>query len=165
VCLADKVAPLNCISAISMGNMNRTRIRRALPASILLAILISVPAAPAEPGTQSGDWPQFRGPNRDGKSTEQGLLFRWPAGGDNLLWCVQGVGKGGSVTFADGLLYCSSEDGPVGLLRPSPEKCDVVNSFKVSQGDGLHWAHLVVARGRLFLRHGTALMCHDLAAK
>ena len=78
---------------------------------------------------------------------------------------LRGVGKGGSVTFADGMLYCYSEDGTVGLIRPSPEKCEVVSSFKVSQGDGPHWAHLVVANGRLFLRHGTALMCYDLAAR
>jgi outer membrane protein assembly factor BamB len=82
-----------------------------------------------------------------------------------LAWEAPGVGKGGSVTFSDGLLYCYSEDGTVGLMRPSPEKCEVVSSFKVSQGDGPHWAHLVVARGRLFLRHGTALMCYDLAAR
>ena len=82
-----------------------------------------------------------------------------------LAWEAPGVGKGGSVTFADGLLYCYSEDGTVGLMRPSPEKCEVVSSFKVTQGDGPHWAHLVVAKGRLFLRHGTALMCYDLKAR
>jgi hypothetical protein len=26
------------------------------------------------------DWPQFRGPNRDGKSAETGLLKKWPVG-------------------------------------------------------------------------------------
>jgi len=81
-----------------------------------------------------------------------------------LAWEAAGVGKGGSVTFADGLLYCYSEDGTVGLMRPSPQKCEVVSTFEVTQGDGPHWAHLVVANGRLYLRHGTALMCYDLAA-
>jgi len=31
------------------------------------------------------DWPQFRGPNRDGKSTETGLLKKWPEGGPKQL--------------------------------------------------------------------------------
>ena len=79
-----------------------------------------------------------------------------------LEWEAPGVGKGGSVIFADGLLYCYAEDGTVGLVRPSPEKCEVVSSFKVTQGDGPHWAHLVVAAGRLYIRHGTALMCYDV---
>ena len=26
----------------------------------------------------AADWPQFRGPNRDGKSLESGLLKQWP---------------------------------------------------------------------------------------
>ncbi len=40
------------------------------------------------------DWPQFRGPRRDGKSLETGLLKKWPSGGPKLLWTVQGLGKG-----------------------------------------------------------------------
>lgn len=79
-----------------------------------------------------------------------------------LAWEDRCVGKGGSVIVADGLLYCYSEDGVMGLVRPSPEKCQVVSSFKVSQGDGPHWAHPVVAEGRLYLRHGDALLCYGL---
>ena len=79
-----------------------------------------------------------------------------------LIWQDACVGKGGSVIYADGMLYCYSEDGMVGLVRPSPEKCQVISTFKVPKGDGSHWAHLVVARGRLFVRHGDVLMCYDI---
>jgi outer membrane protein assembly factor BamB len=79
-----------------------------------------------------------------------------------LAWEDAGVGKGGSVIFADGLLYCYSEDGSVGLVRPSPEKCQVVSKFSVTFGDGPHWAHPVVAHGRLFIRHGEALLCYGV---
>jgi outer membrane protein assembly factor BamB len=34
----------------------------------------------------AADWPQFRGPNRDGISRETGLLKSWPAGGPRVLW-------------------------------------------------------------------------------
>src|SRR5687767_2178712 len=34
----------------------------------------------------SGDWPQWRGPNRDGVSAETGLLRQWPEGGPKVLW-------------------------------------------------------------------------------
>ena len=44
-----------------------------------------------------GDWPQWRGANRDGISTETGLLDAWPAGGPPLLWKATGLG-GGYVT-------------------------------------------------------------------
>lgn len=81
-----------------------------------------------------------------------------------LTWQDPGVGKGGSVIYADGMLYCYAESGEVGLVRPSPAKCEVVSTFKVPLGDGSHWAHPVVAGGRLFIRHGNALMCYDVSA-
>jgi len=33
----------------------------------------------------AGDWPQFRGPGRDGKSDETRLLKKWPQGEPKLL--------------------------------------------------------------------------------
>ena len=41
-----------------------------------------------------GDWPQWRGPNRDDLSTEKGLLKEWPAGGPPLVWKAAGLGAG-----------------------------------------------------------------------
>ena len=35
---------------------------------------------------RADDWPQFRGPNRDGISAETGLLRAWPASGPTVLW-------------------------------------------------------------------------------
>jgi outer membrane protein assembly factor BamB len=42
----------------------------------------------------SGDWPQWRGPNRDDVSQEKGLLQDWPAGGPPLAWKAAGLGEG-----------------------------------------------------------------------
>lgn len=68
-------------------------------ASMALAALFSAPLAAA-------DWPQFRGPNRDGVSKETGLLQSWPAQGPPLEWSVKGLGGGFStVSVADGRIY------------------------------------------------------------
>lgn len=40
------------------------------------------------PAAQGSDWPQFRGPDRNGISKETGLLRKWPAGGPKVLWSV-----------------------------------------------------------------------------
>lgn len=40
------------------------------------------------------DWPQFRGPNRDGVSAETALLKQWPAGGPRLAWTYADTGLG-----------------------------------------------------------------------
>ncbi len=53
-----------------------------------------------------GHWPQWRGPNRDGLSTETGLLKQWPEGGPKLLWKATGLGEGmAPVSVAGGLLF------------------------------------------------------------
>lgn len=52
------------------------------------------------------DWNQFRGPNRDGKSVEIGLLKEWPKGGSALLWSYEGLGQGfASVSVVDRTAY------------------------------------------------------------
>jgi outer membrane protein assembly factor BamB len=55
----------------------------------LALALTALPVSAAEP-----DWPQFRGPKRDGVSPEKGLLKSWPADGPPVAWKAQGVGDG-----------------------------------------------------------------------
>ena len=57
-------------------------------------------------------WPQFRGPTRDGISTETGLLQTWPEGGPKQVWEVDGLGKGySSPIIVDGVLYITGDVG------------------------------------------------------
>ena len=75
----------------------------------------------------------------------------------------------GSITYADGMLFCMSErEGTVALLKASPEKFEELGRFTLPQteeggGVGMFWAHPVVCNKRLYLRHGTFLYCYDIA--
>lgn len=71
----------------------------------------------------------------------------------------------GSVLLADGKLYCYDERGTVALVEPTPAAYNVVSSFRVTQGTAEHWAHPVIADGRLYIRHGSALMAYDIRGK
>ena len=52
-------------------------------------------------------WPQYRGPNRDGISTETGLFADLAKGGPKQIWKAA-IGMGySSVAVADGLAYAS----------------------------------------------------------
>src|SRR5215471_15426895 len=52
----------------------------------------------------AGDWPQWRGPNRDGISTEK-VNTRWPADGPKVLWRAS-VGTGfSSISVSQGRAY------------------------------------------------------------
>jgi len=56
------------------------------------------------------DWAQWRGPNRDGCSTETGLLKSWLEGGPKLLWKATGLGEGYStVAVASDRIYTTGE--------------------------------------------------------
>ena len=58
------------------------------------------------------DWPQWRGPRRDGISEEKGLLSSWPEGGPKLLWKIDGMGKGWSCPIIVGQrIYITGEVG------------------------------------------------------
>lgn len=67
-----------------------------------------------------------------------------------------------NVIFADGMLYCYSENGTMNLVKPNPDKFERVSSFKVTLGTAQHWAHPVIHQGILYLRHGNALMAYKV---
>jgi outer membrane protein assembly factor BamB len=72
----------------------------------ILALLLSGLSASAD------DWPQWRGPKRDGISAEKGLLDRWPEGGPPLAWEAKGMGNGyASVAVAGGRIYGAGKKG------------------------------------------------------
>jgi hypothetical protein len=65
----------------------------------------------------------------------------------------------GSIIAADGMLYCYNErNGAVALVKPLRDKFEVVSQFRVTKGDGPHWAHPVIVNGVMYIRHGSAFM-------
>jgi outer membrane protein assembly factor BamB len=61
--------------------------RSCLAAAVLLGVCVTLMAqAPAGQAVTFGDWPELRGPNRDGRSAETGLLDSWQLNGENFLW-------------------------------------------------------------------------------
>ena len=58
------------------------------------------------------DWPQWRGPQRNGISRETGLLKEWPTAGPKLLWKLANTGRGYSTPAVVGdRLYLLSNEG------------------------------------------------------
>jgi outer membrane protein assembly factor BamB len=66
----------------------------------------------------SGDWPQWRGANHDGISTETGLLKEWPQGGPKLAWKVHGLGAGySSVSIFGNRIYTAGDKGDQSFVQ------------------------------------------------
>jgi outer membrane protein assembly factor BamB len=79
------------------------RARTALAVAVVSGLLAQGPASADRAG---GDWPQWRGPHRDGVSTETSLLSSWPAGGPPRLMTATGLGAGfSSVAISGGRIF------------------------------------------------------------
>jgi outer membrane protein assembly factor BamB len=75
--------------------------KTAITSAIILLGLSAEIAAQA-----GGNWPQWRGPNRDGISQETGLLKQWPTDGPPLAWKAAGAGTGySSLAIANGRIF------------------------------------------------------------
>ncbi len=78
------------------------KLTRLISVAIIVLTLHIAAAAQAV----AGDWPQWRGPNRDGISKESGLLKQWAPEGPPLAWKAAGAGGGySSFAVAGGRIY------------------------------------------------------------
>jgi outer membrane protein assembly factor BamB len=62
----------------------------------------------------------------------------------------------------DAMLYCYSDKGDLALVKASPEKFDIISKFKITLGTDQHWAHPVIYKGVLYVRHGNTLMAYKI---
>ena len=107
--------------AITENKMKTTdRIKLGMMVSMAGLALGGPPAA-------ANDWPQFRGPTLDGKSTETGILTSWEQKAPELLWLGEGMGSGyagvavvgeriyttGDLPDGQGVVAVNAKDGKV----------------------------------------------------
>jgi outer membrane protein assembly factor BamB len=86
--------------------------------------------------------------------------LEWESG--NIIYETDLLGRG-SVISADGKLYFYQErNGVVALIDASPSESRIISEFKVSHGDGPHWAHPVIHDGILYIRHGDSVMAYNI---
>lgn len=73
------------------------------PAFVIAALLILVTIAAAQGPRRIalGDWPEQRGPSRDGISRETGLIDRWALKGENFLWRVPYGGRSAPIVMGN----------------------------------------------------------------
>ena len=153
-----------------MNTTHQTRPITDTPILRPLSLLIVTSLIVIQYSVEAGDWPQFRGLDRDGKSTERGLLSQWPDGGSRLLWSVQGVGKGFThVAVAGGLVYVTGLEGKEGILRAYT--LDGKPKWQANYGPEWHISHPgarsipTVYGGSVYVASGVGnLACFDAAS-
>jgi glutamine cyclotransferase len=69
----------------------------------------------------------------------------------------------GIILRADGLFYCYTKKGEVALVSADRNAFKVISRFRIQMGDGPHFSHPVIYQGKLFIRHGSALMVYRIS--
>jgi outer membrane protein assembly factor BamB len=122
----------------TFGNKGRIAMKRsrlftlsfALPAALLfmwLAIRLGgAPSAAKDVETSTppnvlpsgpGDWPQWRGPERNGLSKDTGLLKQWPSSGPRQVWSISNLGEGfGSIAIRGDRLYAQGTNASASVV-------------------------------------------------
>lgn len=78
-----------------------------LPLPVFLLSLLSLASAMI-----GADWPQWRGPARNGMSSEEGLMDAWPEGGPRMAWKTSGLGAGfSSLAITGGRVFTLGDLG------------------------------------------------------
>lgn len=89
------------------------------PVLLVLILLASVTVrtgSPVSEPAESSDWPEWRGPARDGRSAETGLPERWSPAGENLAWRAPYGGRSGPVILGN-RIYLQNASGDVATTQ------------------------------------------------
>ncbi len=70
--------------------------------------------------------------------------------------------SGGAIVFADGLFYCYSDRGEMALVDMDSARFEINGKFDVPLGTDQHWSHPVIHNGKMYIRHGNALMVYNI---
>src|SRR5438128_2309123 len=101
---------------------------------MLLAVPLALPLLLAA-ALRAEDWPQWRGPHRDGVWRETGILETFPAEGLKIRWRVAAGWGFSSPVVAQGRVYLADSE----LVKPKPK--ERVRCFDEATGKPL-WTHV-----------------------
>jgi outer membrane protein assembly factor BamB len=116
----------------------------------LLALCLAAASSPA------ADWPNWRGPNRNGVSDEKGLVATWSRAGENLLWRSDFTGRATPIVLEGRV--CASGRGGSG-----PTRQELVACFDAGTGKKLWETRFSVYNTTVpFSRVGWAALAGDV---
>ena len=68
----------------------------------------------------------------------------------------------GSLVYADSKFICYGNNGTINLVTTQQGKLEISGTLKIKEGTGHHFSHPVLANGKMYIRHGNALMAYKI---
>jgi outer membrane protein assembly factor BamB len=103
-----------------MKNYRLLTLSLALPAALLIiwfsvhasSVTVDNSAPPNTVPSGPSDWPQWRGPERNGVSKDTGLIKQWPSSGPQRAWSISSLGEGyGSLAIKGDRIFVQGTSG------------------------------------------------------
>jgi outer membrane protein assembly factor BamB len=124
--------------------MLRQSNRRVTALIVFLVVICLAPAfGQTAKTTETGEWPQFLGPHRNGLSAETNLLESWPAGGPSEIWRAKGgVGMAGLAISRGRLVTLVQTEGQQRLIALDAQSGEplwqtaIAPAYTNAMGDG-----------------------------
>jgi outer membrane protein assembly factor BamB len=133
-------------------------------AFLFLTLTVSLASGVTVAADPSAEWPQFLGPNRNGISTETGLLDAWPDGGPKEVWRVKGgIGMAELAISRGKLLTMVQRDDQQKLIALSADtgkplwETDIAPAYENQMGNGTR-ATPTIAGDQVFVLTGEGIL-------
>lgn len=137
--------------------------RSFLLAALLVALFLSPAGLKGAKKASVAEWPQWRGPNRDGISPETDLLDEWPEAGPPLAWKATGLGDGfSSVAVVDGKVYTLGRKDGQERLVALDKKGKILWTAPTGGRDSPNGTPTVAGNRVYAVGHGGDLICADI---
>lgn len=110
----------------------------------------------------------WRGPDRDGKFHETGLMKQWPANGPEMLWAFEELGRGfTSAIPANGKIYVTGLEGNAGVIYELSMQGQLLRKFPYGAEEGGNYpgsrSTPTISGNLMYLATGLGrLVCMDL---
>lgn len=88
------------------------------------------------------------------------VCMRWETG--EIMWVEEWENKGPAIAVDGRLILQDEKRGNIALVQADENAFEVVSSFLITEGKGPYWARPAVFDGRLYVRHGEALIVYNL---
>lgn len=122
-------------------------IKRIMTAVLIVASFVVFSGVDSDDSESAGqdthDWPQFRGPDRNGSSNEIGILKSWPKEGPQVIWRVKAGSGFSGISVAGDKLYTMWDEGDEQFLfcldathGKELWRARIGNAFANEYGDG-----------------------------
>jgi hypothetical protein len=93
--------------------------------TLFLAVVLSISVTAGAQDTRRvelGDWPELRGPRRDGISQETGLIDSWEVNGENFLWRAPFGGRSAPIVLGNRVYVQNPSEASSGSMSTTSIK-------------------------------------------